>query len=242
MRLLPITLVLLLSCWQSVQAQTCASCYYKPLQDRYGCAYSCTDPGEGCGGCCVLIEQGQACYVGGCCLIQGQSGFCYDKTGDSCGNNYACPGYTAPTSLKETALPGFQDSNSSERRTVLSDVPWIADRDFPARLRKFSPTMARAVALFQDTVATAPKTSMKEYGVRTFSAVLRPHFPSKVKVSHATTDKWAVYLEKADTEKEGPTAPVMLQIDGNRWIMYRALSTPGPDGHLREAVVEGTVQ
>ena len=82
---------------------------------------------------------------------------------------------------------------------------------------------------------------MKEYDVRTFRAVLRPHFPSTVKVSHATTDKWAVYLEKADTGKEGPNAPVMLQLDGNRWTMYRALSTPGPDGHLREAVAEGTV-
>ncbi len=249
MKLLSVALILFSCSWQAVQAQECSYCFYKPTQDRYGCASSCTDPGDGCGGCCKLVDQGTACYVGGCCLIQGGHGFCYDRTGATCGNDYSCPNGTASTSslgasgaLKDTALPGFQNPNSSENRTLLTDIPWITDKDFPKRLREYSPSMATAVALFQDTVAADPKTSMREYGVRTFSAVLRSGFPSKVKVSHAATVKWAVYLEKADTEKEGPKAPVMLQIDGNNWTMYRALETPGPDGHLREAVAEGTIQ
>ena len=243
MKVLLVTLVLLLSCSQVAQSQECSDCFYKKTQDRYGCVSSCTDPGGGCGGCCKLVDQGNACYVGGCCLIQAQHGFCYDRTGASCGNQYGCSNGTVASSaaLKEHLL-AFQNSDSSEHRTVLSDVPWIADKDFPSRLRQYSPTIAKAVALFQETVATAPETSMKDYAVGTFSAVLRPHFPSKVKVSHATTDQWAVYLEKADTEKEGPNAPVMLQVNGNTWTMYRALPTPGPDGHLREAVAEGTVQ
>ena len=243
MKLLPVSLLLLFSCWQSADAQTCAYCKYISHEDRYGCATSCTSPGDGCGGCCKLIDQGQGCYVGGCCLIQGQQGFCYDTTGASC-ENFAYPsGGTATSSvLLKEKLIRFQDSGSSQRQNVLSSLPWIADGGFPSRLRKYSPTIARAVALFQATVATAPDTAMKEYDVRSFSAVLRPGFPSKVKVSHATTDQWAVYLEKADTAKEGPNAPIMLLIDGNNWTMYRALLAPGPDGHLREAVAEGTVQ
>jgi hypothetical protein len=196
MKLLLAALVLLSCFSQAAQAQECSYCFYKPTQDRYGCASSCTQ--------------------------------------------YSCPNGTL-AALKDNSL-GFQDSNSSEHRTALNSVPWIADTDFPSRLRKYSLTIAKAVALFQKTVEAAPETSMKDYAVASFSAVLRPGFPSKVKVSYATPDQWAVYLEKADTEKEGPKAPVMLQIEGNSWIMYRALSTPGPDGHLREAVAEGTIQ
>jgi len=241
LKLLSVALLLIFSSWQAVWAQTCAYCFYKPTQDRYGCKYSCTDPGDGCGGCCVLPDYGNACYVGGCCLIQGQNGFRYETTGNSC-ENFSCPMRGVPDLRKNTESFDLKASSSSGDLILLGEVPWIADKNFPSRLERYSPSMARAVALFQDVVQSAPKTSMKAYGVRTFSGVLRPNFPARVKVSHATTDKWAVYLEKADTEKEGPNAPVMLQIDGNRWIMYRALSSPGPDGHLRQAVAQGTVQ
>jgi hypothetical protein len=243
-----VTLLLVLYSLQ-LQAQHCDYCQYHIVTDRYTCVATCTSIGEGCGGCCTLQEGGQVCFVGGCCsIVPGVGGVCYDKTGNSCGN-FSCHGGAArPVSLDDAPLSlqglGASTPVDKSRKTILSEVPWIADANFPTRIEKYSASIARAVAAFQAIIASAPTNSMKEYDSRRFNVVVRPGFPAKATVSHATGDKWVLYLDRADTEQEGPTAPILLEIEGNHWILSRAQATPADDqkAHKRHAVAEGTVE
>ena len=230
-------------------AQSCLYCKYRPISDTFICAGTCTAPG-GCNGCCKKLELGTVCYVGGCCLWNPQSGgLCYDQTGVSCGNQYSCSRGGAPSdesaptmaSLKNPGtLPFFADAVS---KTVLSTVDWITRTDFPQAIGKHSKSFQKAISGFQAIAADNPKQTITEYGFLAFNIVVRHNFPAKVTVSHAGGSDWVIYLDRADTEMEGPHAPTMLEIVGNRWTLVSHQTKHTDDeAEERYVIATGTIQ
>lgn len=235
MKIASMILVLLL-CATELVAQ-CQYCQYHSQTNTYTCPSTCTYA-AGCTGCCVIhIVAGQEyCYVGGCCTYQPppNTGYiCMDPTGDDCGDN-PCPGYTLPTE----AL--FSESS---QRVVLSKVIWITDKNFPVVIGRVSNSFQKAIAAFQDIVVRTPGYSMKEYDWRSFQMTVRPHFPVKITVSHPGGDNWVIYLDKPDTEAEGPQAPSMLEIVGNQWrLISHQVEHATDKSNDKYVIASGTVQ
>ncbi len=214
-----------------LNAQYCQKCVYNADRDQYSCANDCIYNGWGCGGCCHLNAGHTECYVGGCCLYNPQSGgLCYDKTGASCGN-FSCSQIGLP-------LLGSPDAT----RTVLSNVYWVTDKEFAGTIGKYSKSFETAVASFQALVTDSPKESMKEYDSRKFAAVLRPHFPAEITVTHAGGSDWVIHLNKADTELEGPRAPNMLEIVGDHWTLVSHQDHPQDQPAQKYEVASGDIR
>jgi len=201
-------LVVLLLCPAYFLAQECMFCRYDITKDIYHCEGTCTSSGEGCGGCCYRQQGGQVCWVGGCCyIVPGVGGVCYDKTGASCGN-FSCQGITSPVQASDTRQP-----------THLNTVNWVMNTKFPAEIGRYSKSFEKVLTSFQLIVSSSPEQTVRENDVRKFNVVVRRGFPVMATVSHATTDKWVLSLDRADTEKEGVRAPIMLEIVGNQWTL-----------------------
>jgi hypothetical protein len=126
--------------------------------------------------------------------------------------------------------------------TVLGKVKWIQKKDFPSKIIRYSPSLGAAVAGWQSVVADSPESTVKQYGRRKFHMIVRPHFPVEVTVSHAGGDNWVVYLDKADTEREGPHAPIMLEIWGNTWtLVSHKMNHSDDEGDEKYMVATGAV-
>jgi hypothetical protein len=238
-----------------LSATFCQLCQYNAERDQYACANDCTNNGEGCGGCCHLNPGHTECFVGGCCLYNPQSGgLCYDQTGIQCGN-FGCqkPGLPALADDQTAAFklsiwkmdrlsPVLPMSSPANPETLLSEVNWVANKDFPEVISKYSRSFAQAIASFQHILADRPNQSMKEYGTLKFSAILRPHFPAEITVTHAGGSDWVVHLDRADTQSEGPLAPNILEIVDNKWTLVSHLPHPSTTPPQRHVVATGTVQ
>jgi hypothetical protein len=124
---------------------------------------------------------------------------------------------------------------------TLAKVTWITDKSFPTRIEKHSPSVAKAVASFQLIVAHAPEMTMRTYSHAKFHAVLRHGFPAEITVSYSGDDNWVLYLNKADKAREGPGAPILLEISENVWTLFSQAAS-SEDGHKRRAVASGTVK
>jgi hypothetical protein len=136
-----------------------------------------------------------------------------------------------------------QNDSGNPSLTVLGTVRWMTDKDFPDKIIKYSRSLGSAVAGWQSVVADRPASAVKEYDYRKFHAIVRPHFPVEVTVSHAGNDNWVVYLDKADTKLEGPHAPIMLEIWGNQWTLVSHKMNHSDGGTDEKYVVAaGTVQ
>jgi hypothetical protein len=201
-------IVLLVALTCSVQAQTSAYCQLDPFTELYHCLHSCTVNGfnEGCGTCCYIQHEphGNSCYVGGCCTLTGSGGICYDKTGVQCNNFYKCKGSTALT----------QTASQIDDRIPLSTFDWTKSESLHAVVGKVSP-MFDAVIQSMQHQARDGVVAVKEGVEGHFYLVSRPHFSIKVTFA-VLQDTWTIRTSRSDP-KEGPDAPIMLEIAGSGW-------------------------
>ena len=223
----------------------CGYCAYHASTDTFTCASTCT-ASAGCLGCfeIMLVKGGEVCYVGGCCLYNPESGgLCYDQTGDSCGAQ-PCPKGAVVADPDRIIFRGpAQGVLSDSRLTVLGKVNWMVNKDLPKEISKYSRSFGSAVAGWQAVVAQSPESTVKEYDRRTFHMIVRPHFPVEITVSHAGGNDWVVYLDRADTKSEGPSAPIMLEIVANRWtLISHRMMHANDKGSEKYVVAEGTIQ
>ena len=220
-------------------------CAYHALTDTFTCQSTCTSDG-GCVGCCTIkVENnGEVCWVGGCCLYNPQSGgLCYDQTGASCGAQPCQKGAVVADPDRISFTVPLKATQGDSSLTVLGKVSWIVNKNFPKEIGKYSRTFGSAVAGWQDVVADNPESSVKEYDRRKFHMIVRPHFPVEITVSHAGGTDWVVYLDRADTELEGPRAPIMLEIVGNQWTLISHTMIHADDkGDEKYIVARGSIQ
>jgi hypothetical protein len=83
---------------------------------------------------------------------------------------------------------------------------------------------------------------MKEYGSLVFHAVLRPHFPAEITVTHAGGSDGVIHLDKADTELESPHPAKMLEVVAERWTLVSHEDHPQDQPAEKYVVASGEIR